>query len=73
MFLIKLFFTISKSTLLLGHYLLDKKKFFMTKSNLSGPKRLSKNSIFKIEDSDAVKQPKSLFYKLRKRITKFFK
>jgi hypothetical protein len=45
----------------------------MTNSNQSGQKRLSRNSIFKIEDHDGAKQSKSLFYKIKKRITKLFK
>lgn len=67
----KLFFTISKSTSTV-HYLLAKKEI-MTKSNQSSQKRLSKNSIFKIEDNDAVKQSESLFYRIKNRIAKLFK
>ena len=70
MSLIKLFFTISK--VLLHAYLLVKMKI-MTNSNRSGQKRLSKNSIFKIEDNDVAKHSKSLFYRLKKQISKFFR
>lgn len=45
----------------------------MTNSNQSSPKRLGKNSIFKIEDNDGKKQSKSLFYRIRKQIAKLFK
>lgn len=45
----------------------------MTNGNQQSQKRLSKNSIFKIEDNDVAKQSKSLFYKIKKRITKLFK
>jgi hypothetical protein len=45
----------------------------MTKSNQPSQKRLSKNSIFKIEDDYSAKQSKSLFYSIKKRIAKFFK
>jgi hypothetical protein len=45
----------------------------MTNSNRPSEKRLSKNSIFKIEDNDDGKPSKSLFFKLKKRISKLFK
>lgn len=45
----------------------------MTTGNQSSPRRLSKNSIFKIDDNQDVKQSKSLFYKLKESITRFFK
>lgn len=45
----------------------------MRTGNQSSPKRLSKNSIFKINDNQDLKQPKSLFYILTKKIRGFFK